>query len=229
MKGQTHDSLLQGLSEISGNGEPLPQPAEEVRTVHEHVLVRETNTPPTTQVDVLHGPENPHAVCETRTHSRQQCERVDKTGTKDQEQGDAGIRQKPVYGGTLPLSLRQCLGRPHWAEDLSEKLWRERLRSVNGDASQDTSAGKQHHPPVEFVSKVKEMQDQEEEKRMLETELVFNELNSDDEPLANFQQMRTDLQDRIAEKEDRIEALRSQLDLPPLSGPAVAHHLDTVL
>ena len=47
--------------------------------------------------------------------------------------------------------------------------------------------------------------------------------------LPTSNKMRTDLQDRIAEKEDRIEALRSQLDLPPLSGPAVAHHLDTVL
>ena len=77
------------------------------------------------------------------------------------------------------------------------------------------------------VVKSKDVLDQEEKKRKLETELVFAEPNSDDEePLANFQQLRSDLQERIAEKEDQIEVLKSELDLPPRSGP-VTRHLDT--
>ena len=79
------------------------------------------------------------------------------------------------------------------------------------------------------VVKSKDVLDQEEKKRKLETELVFAEPNSDDEePLANFQQLRSDLEERIAEKEDQIEVLKSELDLPPRSGP-VTSHLDIVL
>ena len=78
-----------------------------------------------------------------------------------------------------------------------------------------------------FVVKSKDILDQEEKKRKLETELVFAEPN-DEVPLANFQQLRSDLQERIAEKEDQIEVLKSELDLPPRSGP-VTSHLDIVL
>ena len=66
-------------------------------------------------------------------------------------------------------------------------------------------------------------------KGKLETELAFHEPNSDNEvPLANFQNRQTQLQDKIAEKEDKIDEIKSKLNLLRLSGP-VTNHLATVL
>ena len=50
-------------------------------------------------------------------------------------------------------------------------------------------------------------------KGKLETELAFHEPNSDNEvPLANFQNRQTELQDKIAGKEGKIDEMRSKLN-----------------
>ena len=76
---------------------------------------------------------------------------------------------------------------------------------------------------------IKENKYKMKRKRKLEIELIFHEPDSDNEvPLADFQNRHTELQHKIAEKEDKIDVMRSKLNLPCLSG-RVTNHLDPAL
>ena len=81
---------------------------------------------------------------------------------------------------------------------------------------------------TQYVNKIKDIHKQEEEVRQLETQLVFNEPNSDAEPLADFQRNQQTFRDKLHELEDELEEMRNNLELPLLSGP-VTKHLDRVL
>lgn len=62
---------------------------------------------------------------------------------------------------------------------------------------------------------MKEINREEEAKRRLETLLVFHEPDSDEgTPLANFQAEQIKLQNKIEEKDDKIEDMKTKLNLP---------------
>ena len=80
---------------------------------------------------------------------------------------------------------------------------------------------------TDYVIQLRQVENEQEEKRKLETQLVFADLL----PVHDESELRAvqdGLQQRIDEKEDKISELEANLKLPLLSGP-VTEHLDSVL